>query len=386
MLYLYRRHKPTCRVHGLKLSAEAVKFYTECDCPIWMTGKTDQKEYPRQATGLRDWKAAEALLRSHQAESLDAALHGPTLSDCIRRYLDSRTDLKGKALSHYQLVLGRLQHFCQSRNRSFIRQLDLDMLEDFVTYHIKIYKATTAGTHIAKLKCFLKEAARRSWIDKPIHTLMKTVASTHETKQPFTDEEITLILNEAEKMNGGVSGYATKPKTFKLLLRLMLETGLRVSDAVRFNPAKCQKGDYLWIYSFVPTKSRKDKTAKQTEVFLTESLKQSIDDADWFSSSLPFAYRSLNFDADVNYQTQAVYERMQSIGSKAGVEDCRPHRLRDTFAVRLLVKGIALDDVSKLLGHSSVSITEKYYAPWVASRKKRLERLLSESLVHPESN
>jgi len=64
------------------------------------------------------------------------------------------------------------------------------------------------------------------------------------------------------------------------------------------------------------------------------------------------------------------------------VEDCRPHRLRDTFGVRKLLGGFQLDDVSRLLGHSSVKVTETYCAKWVASRKLRLKRLVAES---PES-
>src|SRR5450432_824043 len=65
-----------------------------------------------------------------------------------------------------------------------------------------------------------------------------------------------------------------------------------------------------------------------------------------------------------------------------GFSDCRPHRLRDTFAVRRLLAGFQLEDVSRLLGHSSVKVTEAYYAKWVPSRKLRLERHLAESLVN----
>ena len=82
---------------------------------------------------------------------------------------------------------------------------------------------------------------------------------------------------------------------------------------------------------------------------------------------------------DSSYLANEVYYRMQTIGERCGVEDCRPHRLRDTFAVRMLLKGIPLEDVSRLLGHSSVKVTETYYAKWVASRKRRLERLVAES-------
>src|SRR5579863_8204022 len=67
---------------------------------------------------------------------------------------------------------------------------------------------------------------------------------------------------------------------------------------------------------------------------------------------------------------QAVYERMQAIGKRTGVTVCRPHRLRDTFAVRALLRGMQLEDVSRLLGHTSVKVTETYYAKWIGSRKR----------------
>ena len=73
---------------------------------------------------------------------------------------------------------------------------------------------------------------------------------------------------------------------------------------------------------------------------------------------------------------------MKTLGARCGIADCRPHRLRDTFADRKLLAGFQLEDVSRLLGHSSVKVTEAYYAKWVPSRKLRLERLLAESLVN----
>jgi integrase len=62
--------------------------------------------------------------------------------------------------------------------------------------------------------------------------------------------------------------------------------------------------------------------------------------------------------------------------AKAGVEG-HPHRFRDTFAVRLLEKGVPIDQVSTLLGHTSVNTTEKYYAPWVRSRQKLLDEAVA---------
>jgi site-specific recombinase XerD len=53
------------------------------------------------------------------------------------------------------------------------------------------------------------------------------------------------------------------------------------------------------------------------------------------------------------------------------------HRLRDTFAVDLLQKGVPMEEVSKMLGHTSISITEKHYAPWCKGRQDRLKALVT---------
>jgi integrase len=65
----------------------------------------------------------------------------------------------------------------------------------------------------------------------------------------------------------------------------------------------------------------------------------------------------------------------KKVGEKAepAVANCHPHRFRDTFAVSLLLKGVSFDSVSELLGHRSIKITERHYAPWVKAQQEQLE-------------
>jgi integrase len=55
---------------------------------------------------------------------------------------------------------------------------------------------------------------------------------------------------------------------------------------------------------------------------------------------------------------------------------CFPHMFRDTFAVEMLLAGVPIDQVSILLGHKSVKITEKHYAPWVKARQEQLASIV----------
>ena len=59
-------------------------------------------------------------------------------------------------------------------------------------------------------------------------------------------------------------------------------------------------------------------------------------------------------------------------GDDGAPKRCHPHMLRDTFAVEMLLAGVPLEQVSILLGHKSVKITERHYAPWVKARQEQL--------------
>ena len=380
VLTLYRRHTKTCKVHATKLAARAKRFYADCDCPIWLSGHTDTEIYPRRSTGLTDMVAAEALRLSLAKKGKDQVVHGPRIEDCVTRFIASREHELGERTSgHYTLLLGRLSAYCVTRGVYFMRELTTDLLEDFKVDGLPGLADTTRGSAVAKLRCFLRASLRRGWITSPLAESVSPHRSVFKQKEPYSDKEVDLILAEALKFSGGHHGFASAPETFRLLIELMLETGMRVSDAIRFDPSAIQKGEALWIYVYVPHKHQRTKQVQPIEAYITDRLKSAIEKCKWLSPSRPFWFGS----ASRGYQVGCrVYDAMQTIGERCGVADCRPHRLRDTFAVRTLTRGVGIGDVSRLLGHSSVKVTETYYAKWVPARMRRLERLVAESLVN----
>ena len=55
-----------------------------------------------------------------------------------------------------------------------------------------------------------------------------------------------------------------------------------------------------------------------------------------------------------------------------------------TLVLGLMVRGVLMERVSMLLGHSSIKITEKYYSPWVRVRQEQLEADVRRSWAPPE--
>ena len=56
----------------------------------------------------------------------------------------------------------------------------------------------------------------------------------------------------------------------------------------------------------------------------------------------------------------------------------KPHSLRDTYATNLISKGAKIHTVKELLGHSSISITEKYYIYVFPEDKSQTANLLND--------
>jgi integrase len=395
-LEIYRFHSADCRERLLAkgLSPKTFREYGQdddhCQCLIYLTGRTENEYYPRRSTGLRDWAAAQALARTLDAKGKDAEVHGPTLEDCIQRFLDSKKRISKRAHGQFKLTLNRLKEYARKHNKMFIRELTVDLCENFIAYALDMQENSKA-TSGSKIKTFLNEAYRREWLLQPLAIKLKIPIAIYEPAEPFTEEEVEKILADALKLNGGVSAYAKHPKTLRLLLELMNETGMRCGDSVRYLPADCVKSDLMWKYVYIPQKSRRDKKPKPATVYITDRLKDAIDKCDWMSSKRPFAYLTVdlkNEDKDrTTYMSNEVYERMKSIGARCvdndgrpqPIDDCRPHRFRDRFAVRLLERGMSVDDVSHLLNHHSISVTEKHYAKWVEARRKRLETVFFEA-------
>ena len=150
------------------------------------------------------------------------------------------------------------------------------------------------------------------------------------------------------------------------LLLLMRYSGLAIRDAATL-PRNAVDGSQLML-----------RRAKTGELVLCElpppvvEALERIDRPDW----VHFFWTGTSRAETVTKYWRA---RLKEIAGKALVPGFKPHRLRDTFAVELLLRGVAMQDVSTLLGHGSIRTTERYYAPWNRSRRDRLAAIVRDA-------
>jgi integrase len=155
---------------------------------------------------------------------------------------------------------------------------------------------------------------------------------------------------------------AKKRAQIRGLVLLMRWSGLRLGDAVRLERSRVVDGK-LMLYT--------QKTGTPVYVPLPNHVVAALE-------AVPAPnprYFFWSGEATKENAGDPFWGWLEKIFKAAKLgKRAHPHMLRDTFAVELLLAGVPLDQVSILLGHSSVKITEKHYSPWVKARQEQLER------------
>lgn len=145
------------------------------------------------------------------------------------------------------------------------------------------------------------------------------------------------------------------------LIRLMYISGMRISEAVGLT-AKDLTDTTIFIQG---------KGDKVRPIFITEEILEELQSLAEFNEGDCFV------DNDGNkLSRKKAYYYVKKAMIKAGFGDYSPHSLRHSFATELLRKGANLLQVSKMMGHSSVEVTQ-IYTHLVTEDIERTHRLLT---------
>ena len=172
---------------------------------------------------------------------------------------------------------------------------------------------------------------------------------------PFGKDEMDRILEACDE-------YPDKrnPVRLRALVLLLRYSGLRFTDAAKLSRDRITK-DNLLLYTA--------KTGTPVNCPLPAVV---IDALAAIPENGPY-YFWTGRSASKGLAGSTWWRPLHRLFALAKVPNGHAHRFRDTFAVELLLAGVPLDRVSVLLGHKSVRITERHYAPWVRSRQEQLE-------------
>lgn len=350
MLTIFRRHTRSC--------PHTSRTYRRCSCPISVEG-TLAGETIRKSLDLTSWAAAQNVVREWESRGgIGSSEAVPTIREAVEKFL---TDAKARALRAPTIQLLRtvveksFLAWCDEQGFQRLSQLGVEQLRDYrATW---TFAPVTAVKKLERLGTFFRFCHDSGWIERNPSKLVGKPRVPPNPTMPFTEAEMAKILAACSRIRPkGVHSFDT-PKRIRAFILLLRYSGLRRSDAISLHASRVADGK-LFIYT--------QKTGTPVCVPLPEHVIQAMElvrrgDHYFWSGR-----------GNLKSATSSWDRTIRKVMKLAGVEG-HMHMFRDTFAVSLLEKGVPLEDVSILLGHSSVKITEKHYAPWVRSRQIRLE-------------
>ena len=204
----------------------------------------------------------------------------------------------------------------------------------------------------------MRFAEKRKWIDDNPATELKAPKVPNKPTMPFTREEMIRIFAAIEPY--GKSAGARNARRLRAFVLLLRYSGLRIGDATQLDVSRLD-GNKLLLHT--------QKTGVPVYCVLPDVVVEALNVAPR-SSERYFFWTGASKVHSAKGKWQ---RRLQRLFEFAKVPKGHPHQFRDTFAVELLLAGVPLDRVSILLGHSSIRITERHYAPWTRSRQEQIE-------------
>jgi integrase/recombinase XerD len=374
MLKLYRRHVKACRYWTGK-STNGNRSHNNCRCPIWVDGYLGSKR-KNESLKIRDWTRANEIIRDWEiAGSVqpEARSGVPVREACEAFLADAGAQrLSDASLKKYRVLLintrkpenyekhsPSLSEFCADAGLHFTTEITLPDLSHFRGQWKD--EAISGGKKLERLRAFGRFLVDRGWWRENMALKLKRPKVKDAPTLPFTRDEMSALLAACEQYTDwhGRTGQenACRLRAFILLARY---SGLRISDA-----ASCTVDRLFGNRLFLYTQKTKVPVYIPLPPFVVEALEACprISERYWF-------WTGVGSKETLAGNWRRTFRRLCKT---AGVQGGHPHRFRDTLAVELLLDGMPIERVSVLLGHSSVKITERHYAPWVEARQTQLE-------------
>lgn len=393
---VFTRHNDDC-------PKAADRFWKRCKCRkslyIYEAGKVTNI-----SARTRSWEQAEKVaqaerdkrdpvrVRLQEIEAEEArkraevTANSITVPDAVDRWLKSLPKESNKTEVVRARAAWRIKAWAEDQGIETVREITPDVLDfwrgKWAKNAEKRYNrlGQTSSAHFqSRLKAFFIWSLGIGQIDRNPAVLLKPIPLSKERTQPLSKTQFDELLTKIEPFTAGTvnqeyKGYAQELRALFLLQRW---AGLRILDCLLL-PRTGLVGNRISLVT-------KKNGAKIEDRVLPDHVVAALND---LSPERP-KFRPTHFLWQEGVKLENLSTEWINVITAMNAylnfkdEEGKPmnfhsHMLRDTYAVQLLLAGVSLEDVSKLLTHSSVLTTERHYAPWV---KKRLQQLEDKSVA-----
>ena len=367
LITIFVRHSAGCKYAG-------DEFSKRCNCRKHFRW-TQNGEQQRRKAGTRSWGEAE-----EQKRRLEDQLAGRTpateandargIQSAIDVFLQDKQNqgITDKVVDKYTRELARLREYCEANRVFTVQGITRELLTGFCATWPELYPSTYTRAKVReRVRSFLRYCYEAQWIPR-IPALAKIKIEEPPTL-PLTAVEYTRLL---DAIYGTIEGKDRQAQVHALI-QLMRYSGLAIRDALTLKRSELQHDKQKKLYRIV---TARQKTGTHVSVPIPPDVAKEL--LTVANGNPEYVFWSGKGEEESITKNWAKYyiaplfkaAKIQSEGHMMS------HRLRDTFAVDLLEKGVPLEEVSKLLGHESIKTTEKHYSKWMKGRQDRLDGLV----------
>ena len=185
-----------------------------------------------------------------------------------------------------------------------------------------------------------------SWLEEENHILKSPMKRIHKIK---TNQQVKAIITDEdiEKLRDNCSCMRDLS-----MIDLLYSTGIRVGELVNLNIADINFEDRECVVFGKGGKERKVYFDAKAKLHLQAYLNSRSD-------YNPALFVTLDAPHD-RLKISGVEIRMRELGRSINLNKIHPHKFRRTMATRAIDKGMPIEQVQKILGHSQIDTTMRY--------------------------
>ncbi len=236
------------------------------------------------------------------------------------------------------------------------RKLDIVALRGFLSSLFRSNQASTMKKKVSAIRSFFKFLLKRHIIDQNPASGLRSPKVGQSLPRFLTVDQAFRVMDSPPKEEKRAKSLRARDQA---LLETLYGTGVRVSELASMNLDHCDftesevrvlgKGGKERIVPFGKCAIEAIRAYLPARGGLLAKAKEGNPDALWLSQS----GRRLSVR-----QVQNIVRRHGTLG--AGRGDLHPHAMRHSCATHLLDAGADLRSIQELLGHSSLSTTQRY--------------------------